>query len=131
MILHRHLRVFDALQTALSLLALTFRQCLPGGNMRFKIMVFAALFLAACGGPDSYIGKWQSDGETLQLLKDGKVLMETQSGPASGTWRPDEAGGIIVSLNVSGKTVVVRMHIESGKLVSEYNGVTGRLTRLE
>ena len=40
-------------------------------------------------------------------------------------------GGIIVSLNVPGKTVVVHMHIESGKLVGEYNGVTGRLTLSE
>jgi hypothetical protein len=99
--------------------------------MRFKIMVFTALFLAACGGPDKYIGKWTTDGETLQILKDGKVLVESQSGPASGTWQPDGYSGIIVLLNVSGKTVTVRMHIEYGKLVSEYNGVSGTLSRVE
>jgi hypothetical protein len=99
--------------------------------MRFKIQLFAALFLAACSGSDTYAGKWQSDGETLQLLEDGKALIESQSGPASGTWRSDDAGGIIVSLSVSGKNMVVRMHIEGGKLVSEYKGVTGRFTRSE
>ena len=63
--------------------ALLFRR--PHGRaavMRFKIQLFAALLLAACGGPDSYIGKWQTDGETLQLLKDGKVFIDSQSGPS-------------------------------------------------
>src|SRR5471032_1665636 len=99
--------------------------------MRFKIILFAALFLAACGGPDTYIGKWETDGETLQILKDGKVLVESDSGPASGTWQPDGYFGIIVSLRVSGKTVTVRMHIDNGKLVSVYNGVSGTLSRVE
>jgi hypothetical protein len=99
--------------------------------MRFKIQLFAALLLAACGGPDSYIGKWQTDGETLQLLKDGKVFIDSQSGTATGTWQPDNNGGIIISLSVSGKIVTVRMHIEGGKLVSKYKGVSGTLTRVE
>ena len=99
--------------------------------MRFKIILFAAMFLAACGGPDSYIGKWQTDGETLQLLKDGKVFIDSQSGLATGTWQPDNNGGIIISLSVLGKIVIVRMHIEGGKLVSKYKGASRTLPRVE
>ena len=99
--------------------------------MRLKIIVFAALFLTACNEPDTYIGKWESDGESLQLLKDGKVLVQSQSGDASGTWRPDGYFGIMVSVKVSGKDVTFPMHIESGKLVAAMDGVSGKYSRSE
>lgn len=102
--------------------------------MRFKIIMIAALFLAACdqpAAPAKYTGKWESNGETLQLLEDGKALVESSGGPASGTWRPDGHGGITASLDSEGKTVLVQMHMEDGKLVSTYNGVSGTFSRVE
>ena len=95
-------------------------------SKRRQIPFLCIILLAACSSQPPLVGKWKSGSETLHLLEDGTVLLETPRGAGSGVWRSVEGNRFMVTITGMGSLTmtgchalgVVKMRMPNGQIAT-------------
>lgn len=91
-----------------------------------QVPFLCVIFLVACSSQPALVGKWKSGDQTLHLLKDGTVLLESPQGAGSGVWRIVEDNRFMVTVTGMGSLTmtgchslgVVKMRMPNGQIAT-------------